>query len=631
MLDALRRGAASWAAKILLFVLVISFAIWGVADVFRGYGQGALARIGAVEISTEDFQRTYQLELDGLARQLGRRLTPEQARTFGVDGRVLQQLIGAAAIEEHARELRLGLSDETVAELIKRDPMFRGPDGKFSQLALEGLLRQSGLSERGLLVTRRKDELREQLMAALFAGITVPDALLNLIHIFREETRTAQYFTIDPDKAVKLPEPDEAKLKETYEANKRQFVTPEYRALALLQMTTEEMKKRVPVSEDEIKAAYEQDVERFTIPEKRRIQQIAFKERAAAEKAAQAIAGGQAFVEAAKDAGAKESDIELGLLSKTDLIDPKIAEAAFALPLNQVSDVVEGRFTTVLLKVTEIQPGRQRTFEEVKEEVRDRIAGERAAEQIQKIHDQVEDNRSAGKPLNEIAELLELAFREIAGTDRNGKAPDGKPALDGPDAQRILTAAFGATVGVESDAVELGDGGYAWVDVRSVVPEKQRPFEEVTHEVKAVWTDLEKRKAMSEIAVKLVERARNGEPFEALAEEVGSKIETSKPFKRYGGAPGLPETAVQQAFVVAKDGATWAASPDGKLRVVLRVVDVKPAPAPEKADLDRLRMDVRRQMERDVLGEYLAALQARIGVSVNEAAYRRLIGADRQQ
>jgi peptidyl-prolyl cis-trans isomerase D len=631
MLDALRRGAASWAAKILLFVLVISFAIWGVADVFRGYGQGALARIGAVEISTEDFQRTYQLELDGLARQLGRRLTPEQARTFGVDGRVLQQLIGAAAIEEHARELRLGLSDETVAELIKRDPMFRGPDGKFSQLALEGLLRQSGLSERGLLVTRRKDELREQLMAALFAGITVPDPLLNLIHIFREETRTAQYFTIDPDKAVKLPEPDEAKLKETYEANKRQFVTPEYRALALLQMTTEEMKKRVPVSEDEIKAAYEQDVERFTIPEKRRIQQIAFKERAAAEKAAQAIAGGQAFVEAAKDAGAKESDIELGLLSKTDLIDPKIAEAAFALPLNQVSDVVEGRFTTVLLKVTEIQPGRQRTFEEVKEEVRDRIAGERAAEQIQKIHDQVEENRSAGKPLNEIAELLELAFREIAGTDRNGKAPDGKPALDGPDAQRILTAAFGATVGVESDAVELGDGGYAWVDVRSVVPEKQRPFEEVTHEVKAVWTDLEKRKAMSEIAVKLVERARNGEPFEALAEEMGSKIETSKPFKRYGGAPGLPETAVQQAFVVAKDGATWAASPDGKLRVVLKVVDVKPAPAPEKADLDRLRMDVRRQMERDVLGEYLAALQARIGVSVNEAAYRRLIGADRQQ
>jgi peptidyl-prolyl cis-trans isomerase D len=601
MLDALRRGAASWAAKILLFVLVISFAIWGVADVFRGYGQGALARIGAVEISTDEFQRTYQLEL------------------------------GAAAIDAHASELRLALSDETVAEVIKRDPMFRGPDGKFSQLALEGLLQQSGLSERGLLMTRRKDELREQLMAALFTAITVPDALLTLLYSFREETRTAQYFTIDPDKAVKLPEPDEAKLKETYETNKRQFVTPEYRTLALLEVTMEEMKKRVPVGEDEVKAAYDQDVERFTIPEKRRIQQIAFKERAAAEKAAQAIAGGQAFVEAAKDAGAKESDIELGLLSKTDLIDPKIAEAAFALPLNKVSDVVEGRFTTVLLKVTEIQPGRQRTFDEVKEEVRERIAGERAAQQIQKIHEQVEDNRAAGKTLKEIAELLDLPFREIAGTDRNGKAPDGKPALEGPDAQRILSAAFGATVGVEIEAVELGDSGYAWVDVRSVIPEKQRPFEEVTDEVKAVWTDLEKRRAMSEIAAKLVERARNGEPFETLAEEVGGKIETSKPFKRYGGAPGLPETAVQQAFVVANGGATWAASPDGKLRVVLKVIDVKPAPAPEKADLDRLRTDVRRQMERDVLNEYLAALQARLGVSVNEAVYRRLTDADRQQ
>ena len=631
MLDALRRGAASWLAKILLFVLVISFAIWGVADVFRGYGQGSLARIGAVEISADEFQRSYQLELDGLARQLGRRLTPEQARAFGVDGRVLQQLLGAAAIDAHASELGLALSDEAVAAVIKRDPMFRGPDGKFSQLALDGLLRQSGLSERGLLATRRKDELRQQLTAALFTGVTVPDALLKLLHEYREETRTAEHFTIDPDKAVKLPEPDESKLKETYEANKRQFVTPEYRTLALLQVTMEEMKKRVAVSEEEIKAAYEQDEQRFTVPEKRRIQQIAFKDRAAAEKAAQAIAGGQGFVEAAKDAGAKESDIELGLLSRSDLIDPKIAEAAFALPLNQVSEVVEGRFTTVLLKVTEVQPGRKRTFEEVKEEVRDRIASERAAQQIQKVYTEVEDHRSAGKPLKEIAELLGLPFREIAGTDRSGKAADGKPTLDGPDAQRILAAAFGATVGVEIEAQELRDGGYAWVDVRSIVPEKQKPFEEAIEEVKTVWTDNEKRKAMSDIAGKLVERAKKGEPFEALAQEVGGKVETSKPFKRYGGAPGLPETAVQQAFVVPKGGAAWAASPDGKSRFVLKIIDVTPAPAPEKTDLDRLRTDVTRQMERDVLGEYLAALQARLSVSVNEAAFRRLTGTDRQQ
>jgi peptidyl-prolyl cis-trans isomerase D len=631
MLDALRRGAASWAAKILLFLLVISFAIWGVADVFRGYGQGSLARIGEVEISTEEFQRTYQLELDGLARQLGRRLTAEQARAFGVDGRVLSQLLGAAAIDAHARQMRLALSDETVAEAVRRDPMFRGPDGKFSQLTLEGLLRQAGLNERGFLATRRREEVRQQLTTALFTGIMVPDPLLNILHNFREESRVAQYFTLDLDKAINLPEPDEAKLKETYEANKQQFVTPEYRALGLLRITIEEMKKRVPVSEDEIKAAYEQDTQRYTIPEKRRIQQIGFKDRAAAETAAQAIAGGQSFAEAAKGAGAKDSDIELGLLSKKDFIDPKIAEAAFALPLNQVSDVVEGRFTTVLLKVTEIQPGKQRTLDEVKDEVRDRLAGERAAQELQKLYDQVEDNRSAGKPLKEIGELLNLPFQEIAGTDRTGKAPDGKPALEGADAQRILTAAFRGGVGVDSEAVELGDGGYAWLDVRSVVAEKQKPFEDVKDDVKAVWTDLEKRKALSEAASKFVERAKKGEAFDALAQEAGAKLETSKPFKRYGGAPGLPETAVQQAFVVPKDGAAWAASKDGKVRVVLKVTEVTPAPAPEKADLDRLRTDVARQMERDVLAEYLAALQGRLGVTVNEAAFRRLIGVDQQQ
>jgi peptidyl-prolyl cis-trans isomerase D len=631
MLDTLRRGAASWVAKILLFLLVISFAIWGVADVFRGYGQGSLARIGAIEISTDEFQHAYQRELDGLTRQIGRRLTPEQARAFALHGRVLSQLIGTAAIEAHATEMGLALSDATVAEIIKLDPMFRGPDGKFSQLALEGLLRQAGLSERGLLVLRRKDEVREQLTGALLNGLAVPDALLDLIYNFREETRTVEHFTLDPEKVVNLPEPDEAKLTHLYEVKKRQFVSSEYRAFTVLHLTMAEMKRRVPVTEDEIKAAYEQDQQRFTIPEKRRIQQIAFKDRSAAERAARAIAGGQSFIEAAKEAGAKESDIELGLRSRNDLIDPKIAEAAFALPLNQVSDVVEGRFTTVLLKVTEIQPGKLRTFEEVKEEVRDRLAAERAGQQIQKLHDQVEDNRSAGKSLKEIADQLKLPFLEIAATDRSGKTPDGKPALEGPDAQRLVTAVFEGKVGVESEAFELSDGGYAWVDVVSIVPEKQKPFEEVKDEVKAVWTDIERRKALVDAAAKLAERATKGEPFEALAQEAGGKVETAGPFKRVGGAPGLSEIAVQQAFAGAKGAVTTATSKDEKSRVVLKVIDAAPAPAPAKADLDRLRTEITRQMQRDVLGEYLAALQARLGVSVNEAAFRRASGADQQQ
>ena len=110
------------------------------------------------------------------------------------------------------------------------------------------------------------------------------------------------------------------------------------------------------------------------------MQQIAFKDKAAAEAAKKAIAGGKSFADAAKEAGAKDSDIDLGLISKDRLIDPKIADAAFSLAKDTVSDPVEGRFATVLLRVSDIQPAVNRTFADVKDQVKDKLATKKAAD-----------------------------------------------------------------------------------------------------------------------------------------------------------------------------------------------------------------------------------------------------------
>jgi len=90
------------------------------------------------------------------------------------------------------------------------------------------------------------------------------------------------------------------------------------------------------------------------------------------EAAKKAIAGGKSFGDAAKEAGAKDSDIDLGLISKDRLIDPKIADAVFSLTKDTVSDPVEGRFATVLLRVSDIQPAVNRTFPDVKDQVKDK-------------------------------------------------------------------------------------------------------------------------------------------------------------------------------------------------------------------------------------------------------------------
>lgn len=631
MLDALRRGATGWVAKIFLGLLILSFAVWGVADVFTGYNEGALARVGKREITSDQFQRALQLEIDMLARQIGRRPTLEQARAFGLDQRVLSRLIGSAAVDAHAEELRLSITDEAVAEAIRNDPSFQNPDGTLNRMALESVARELGLSEYGLLALRRSEEIRQQLTDALTSGVRAPDALVNALHAYRNEARTVEHFTIDPSVAVTLAEPDPAKLRELYDSNKQRFMTPEYRKLAIINLSIEEVKKRVPITEEELVAAYEHDKARYEVPERRRVLQLAFETREQAEQAATAIAQGKSFEEVAQERGVSEADYTLGLLSRSEMIDPAIAEAAFTLESGAVSGVVEGRFAPVLIKVTEVQPGKQRGLEEVKDQVRERLAEGKAGSELNRLYEEIDDRRFAGKPLKEIAAELDLPFVEVEATDRTGKTPDGSTAIEGPDAQRILNAAFQGQVGFEGDSVELADGGYSWVDVISVTEARQRSFEEAEADVAALWREQETRRQLSDLASKLTERAGRGESMDALAQEVGGKLETARNVKRIGGAPGLPDSAVGQAFITPQGGAGSAETRDGKSRVVFKVTEVIPAPPATPEELSQLRTELNRQIESDVLTGYLTALQNRIGVSINEAAYRRVVGASSEQ
>ncbi len=627
MLDALRRGSTGWVAKILFAILVASFAIWGVADVFTNFGRGSLAKVGSQEIQVTDFQRQLQNELQLISRQSGRHLTMEDARAAGLDNRVLAQLMAWAAVEQHASNLDLSLSDKSLIEEVKDDPAFKGPDDKFSKLKFENVLSQMGLSERGFLRLRRRDELREQLTAALVNSIAVPEEMIDLLNAWREEKRVAEFFTIDEDKAVTVPEPDEAKLKSTYDSNKSQFTSPEFRKLAVLVLSIDSLKGKMDVTEPEIAASYEDSKDSYNTPERRRIQQIAFKDMAAAQAAKTALDGGKTFGEIAKDAGAKDADIDLGLIRKSQLIDPKVADVAFSLEKGKVSDVVEGRFATVLVRVSDIVPAVNRTLADVKDQVRDKIATTKAQKELQGQLDLVEDQRAAGKPLKEIADQLKLDYREIEATDRFNKTPDNKPAMNLPDALSIIRAAFDSEVGLENEGVELRGGGYAWVDVLGVTEKKQKPFADVKEDVKKLAITQERNRLVSELATKLAERADKGESMEALAKEADAKLDTTPPFTRMTEPQGLSKQAVTRAFTMTKGKAASAPTTNGKSRSVFKVTEITPAPEPTKEQREKISKELKNQLTDEALSEYVIALQAQLGAHINQDMYNRAVGA----
>ncbi len=627
MLDALRRGSTGMVAKTLFGILVLSFAIWGIGPVFRNFGRGALAKVGPHDIRVEDFQRSLQDEIRAISRQTGRHITAEQARAAGLDQRVLAQLMAWAAVDTHADQLGLALSDKALIDGLKNDPNFKDPNGNFSRIAVDNFIQQMGMSKGGFVALRRRDELREQITAALMNGIAVPDSLVDLTNSWRNEKRVAQYFVIDADKAIKVPEPDDAKLRETYEANKSAFTSPEFRKLGVLILAIDDLKSKMEVSDAEIAAKYEESKDDYNTPERRRLQQIAFKDKAPAEAAKAALAGGKSFGDVAKELGAKDADIDLGLVSKDKLIDPKIADAAFALPKDAVSDPIEGRFATVLVHVSAIEPAVSRTLADVKDQVRDAIAKTKAQAQLQSLLDQVEDGRSAGKPLKDIAEQMKLQYLEVPATDRNNKTPDDKLAVALPDAAAVVKAGFDTQVGVQNEAVELHDGGFAWVDVLSVSDKKQKPFDEVKEQVKALAIAKERERLITELANKLVEKANTGADFASLAAEAGgAKVDTSLPFTRTTEAQGLPKDAVARAFTLAKDKA--ASSPEKDTRIVYKVTEITPAPEPTKEQRATIAKQLQGDLSTEALDQYIVALEDRLGVHVNQAEFKRVTGSD---
>lgn len=628
MLTSLRKGAAGWIAKIFIGLLVLSFAVWGIADIFGGFGSGTVATVGDTTLTAADYQTAYQDELQRLSIQFGRRITSEQARMLGIEQRTLSTLTGRAAIDEHARRLKLGLGDKALAERVRRNPSFKGPDGKFSRVVFNELLGRVGLSEGGYIARERGATIRSQITTALAASVRPPDTLIEALNQYRNETRKIAFYTIPIEKAGEVAKPDDAALKAYFEDHKPDFTAPEYRKLDLLLALFDDIKGRIEVSEEDLRQDYEAQAKHFTTPERRHVYQISFPDKASAAKAHEKLDKGAKFLDVAKAAGVSAKDADLGKMARADFVDPKIAEAAFSLEKGSYSQPIDGGLTTAIVRVTEIEPEKKRSFEEVKDEIRSRFQSERAKSEILDLHDKVEDERAGGATLEEIAAKLGLKRRVIKAVDRSGKSPDGKPVKDLPGSAAVLRTAFNSDVGVENDPVDLAGGGFAWIDVVDVIASALKPFESVRDEVEKAYLADARQRALSKIAKAAVEKIEAGAAITGFAKQAGAKVVTTGGLKRSERSDGLPAAAVAQAFALAKGRAGTTKAEKGLGRIVFEVVDVEPAKPVSGEDRKKLETELAGLVSGDLLVEYVSALGREFPVRINQANFRRVTGAD---
>ena len=625
-LDTLRKGTARILGLILVGLLVISFGVWGIADVFTGYGAQTLIRVGDSQLNSQDYMRAQQEVLRAMSAQAGRSLSLQEARALGLDARVLERLVGGAAVDTHAKHLGLAVSDAALLDQIMKDPAFKDGLGNFSPAAFAQALRTVGLNEQGYLHSMRETNLRRQLLTTIGEVAESPKVLLDALNRFNSETRILRYVLVPESAAGTAGEPTEEDLKRYYDNNQAKFTQPEYRKLGILAVTPETVKDQVNITENDLKATYEATKDQLGSPERRQLEQIGFPDNDAAKAAYEKIQSGTDFVEIAKTQGLNVSDIDLGKVTRGELADPVIAEAAFSLEKDKVSEPITGKLgSVVLLRVTAIEPGKSLTYEEAKADIEKKLLKDRAGGAIFDLHDKIEDELASGAQLAEIADKLKLTYQSIDEVDRQGKQPDGS-TVTLPAQKEVLNAAFATDTGVENDPIDAKDEGVIWYEVLGITPEQLKPFDQVNDEVAKLWRTDEMRNRAATYGQELVDSLTGGKTLEDLGKELNTEVLTSDALKRDGITVNVLPPTVAQAFTLPEGGYGSAASAIGEGRIVFKVDKVNPPTTLQESEITRLKQQIGLLISEDVIAEYFSALESRYGVSINEQALAKLVG-----
>ncbi|GIR10108.1 MAG: hypothetical protein CM15mP21_3700 [Hyphomicrobiales bacterium] len=382
MLDILRRSASGIVGIFLIGLLVIAFALWGIADTFTGFSNATLASVGDEPIERDEYRLRLQQQIQQVSQQIGEPLSVSQARSLGIDRRVLTDMLGMAALSGMAKDMGLAHSDEQVARQIINDPAFYGPTGKFDAPTFRAILRQNGLTEKMFVKDQREFHLRQQLMDSSVRQSLVPDALLTQMYRHVLEKRVARYLIVSLDATDEVGEPTEGELESFFSETKLRFTEPERRDGSVLLITPERFAETIKISDDEILAEYDLSIDEFSSPERRAIDQLVLNSDEEIEKINSLLDNNRPFAEIVVAASQTLDDTDLGLITRDGLISSTLAERAFSMQADEISDIIEGPLGAVILRVRKIEEGTVRPYEEVRDILRDRLAYDRAVNEM---------------------------------------------------------------------------------------------------------------------------------------------------------------------------------------------------------------------------------------------------------
>jgi peptidyl-prolyl cis-trans isomerase D len=628
MLQAIRSKASSLAAKLLFGVLVISFGIWGIGDIFRNRGvdTSTVATVGGRKISAQELGQAVNEQAEQL-RGLLRGVKPdaEQLKQLGIIDGALQQLVNGDLADLEIARLRLAVSDSALHQAILANPAFKNDAGQFDPERYKAVVSAQHMSVSQFEATLRRDLLRFQLDHAVVAGVTPPPELVDMLFRGRAERRIAEIVTIPPNAVTPPAAPSDTELSAFYDQHKDAlFRVPELRSFHVGLLLVDNVAQGIAVPQDKLHDEYQSRIAEFHTPEQRHLDQILLPDEAKAKEAEAQLATGKDFTQVAKDlAGATPDMVDLGFLAR-DEMPGKLADAAFALKSGETTKPIQDEIGWHILRVGEIKPEVTQPLDAVKDKLTADIQRDMAGDEIAKVANQIDDALAGGASFADVAQRFGLKVSEVTDVDASGNAANGATVempqpQSGPD---ILRAAFATDAGQTSQLNELGDSGYYLVMVDKVTPSANKPLDEVRARAVGLWQEEKRNAALEQLAKDMADAVNSGHSLSEVVAPRKLAITTTAPLQRSGGDAQVPPAVVAKIFEAAPGKAVFAQGNDGYVVAVLKEVQ-PPDPAKEGDAVARLSQQLAPTMKEDLLQEFDRALRDRFPVHIDDQALAR--------
>ncbi len=626
MLQQMRKFAKSWVASIFLGVLALSFGVWGIADIFTGSSDTSVAQVGNVKISQDEFQSQYQTALRNQSARMGSQLSAEQAQALGLPEQTLSRIIDRTAIDLEVDDLGLTATDKAVAAQIRSIPAFAGPSGSFDHATFLRAVNRSGFTEQSFIAAVRGDTARSQLLDATKNGLQAPPGYVRALFDYLNEVRAVHYVVVPPTAAGTVAKPSDAELQAYVKAHADRFSTPEYRQLNYAAITPEDLASEVSVTDKQLRNEYELRKADYQIPEKRDVEQITFPDQKAAEAASAELQAGKSFEDIAKARGLKASDTNLGELQEADL-GAERGKAAFAVAAGGVTKPVKSTFGWVILKVTKIVPGENKSFDEVKAKLKTEVLRKLAVDKISDIVNKFEDAMAGGANLMQAAAKSGMKAVHVAAVDKAGQTPQGAKA-DVPANPQFLSQVFQADVGVAGDPFQTQDGSAYAIKVDGVIPPKLKPLNEVRAQAEAEWMTQQRQKAILAKAKALTAQANKDNSLAAVAKSLGTRVQQSEGMQRGAAVGNFPADLVAAIFDAPPGTTVFGKAAKSDDFVIARVTGVSHPPALTSANPQYRQFadQIGSQIGEDIPSAFAMAARQRQGVEVHQKAVDRIVG-----